>query len=459
MHLDEPIIEEYSGAPITPKPPKRKPALYVAGATLFFLLLAAGVVPKLIRSSEAAGVAHAAETAIPVVTVARAQPAPPSSELTLPGNVEAVYVSSIYARSNGYVKKRLVDIGDRVKAGQLLAEIESPEVEQELSQAIAALGQTRAAYEQATANFVQSQAAVNQAHANVDQSAANQEIARTTDQRWSRLVNRGVLSKQDGDEKRSAFAARSAEVAAAQANLATAEANVKAQQANITAARANIAAAQANVNRLRQMVSFENVTAPFDGVITERHVERGDLITAGSGAAQTSLFAIAQANLLRVQVHVPQAYAPDIQNGQAAQLDVHGRSGSPIIGRVVRSANSLNSDSRTLLAEVQVDNRDGALLPGMYADVKFTLPRGRSLVLIPADTLVVNGQGTRVLRVMPDGKLHFIPVTIGRDLGAQVEVTDGLHGDEELVANPGDDLSEGQAVRVQARNAHQAEKS
>jgi RND family efflux transporter MFP subunit len=451
MQTDRSLIQDLeSSSNSTQK--KTHTRLYVGAALAVLVLLAVGIGPRILRSSEANEVARAAANPVPVVSTAKASPAPPTSQLNLPGNVEAVYVSSIYARSNGYLKRRLVDIGSHVKAGQLLAEIESPEIDQQLAQAVAALAQSRAANEQAKANLIQSQASVNQAHANVDQAVANRQIAETTDRRWARLVTRGVISKQDGDEKRSTFEARQAEVAASNASLSTAEANVNAQRANVDAAKANITAAEAEVNRLRQMVSFEKVTAPFDGVITERHVERGDLINAGSGTPQSNLFAIAQSGILRIQVRVPQAYAVDIRDGQPAEIDVRERAGHPVTGKVVRSANALNADSRTLLTEVQVDNKSGELLPGMYADVKFTLPSGRNVVLIPADTLVVNGSGTRVAVVNTDNKIHFVDLELGRDLGPQVEVLHGLTGNEQLIANPSDALVESELVKPQPRS-------
>ncbi|HEX4164023.1 MAG TPA: efflux RND transporter periplasmic adaptor subunit [Bryobacteraceae bacterium] len=452
MQTNRSVIDELESSSNLPVKSNRT-RLLVSAVLLLLILLAIGIGPRLVRSSEANDIARAAADPVPVVSTVQASPAPPTSQLDLPGNVEAVYVSSIYARSSGYLKRRLVDIGSRVKAGQLLAEIESPEIDQQLAQSVATLAQTKAAYEQARANLVQAQASVNQAHANVDQAVANRQIAATTDHRWTRLVSRGVLSKQDGDEKRSSFEARQAEVAASSAGLATAEATVTAQRANLDAAKANINAAEADVNRLRQMVSFERVTAPFEGVITERRVERGDLITAGSGSPQSNLFSIAQSGILRIQVRVPQAYAVDIHNGQTAEIEVRERAGHPVTGKVVRSADALNADSRTLLTEVQVDNRSGELLPGMYADVKFTLSTGRNVVLIPADTLVVNGQGTRVAIVTTDSKLHFVNLELGRDLGPQVEVLHGLTGNEQLVANPSDALTESELVHSQPRKS------
>jgi RND family efflux transporter MFP subunit len=458
MQIEDSILEDSAiGNPKigSPSPGKKNRAgLVAAGLVVVLALLAIGIVPRFVRASEAQALAKETTSSLPVVVTAAAHLAPPTSELALPGNIEGVYVSSLYARANGYVKQRFVDIGDKVHAGQLLAIIESPEIDQELAQAKAAASQTAAAQEQAKANLTESQAAVIQSQANLEQAKANQEIAQTTDTRWSRLVAKGVLPKQEGDERRSAYNARQAEVAAANASIQTAQATVTARQAAINAAQANISAAQANVSRLEQMVSFERVVAPFDGVITERKVERGDLVTAGSGSAQSHLFSIAQASILRIQVQVPQAFAAEIQNGQSAQVAVRGQGQTVVTGKVVRSANALDSQSRTLLTEIQIDNRQGfngqrPLLPGMYAEVQFVLPRTRSMVLVPADTLVVNGNGTRVITIGPDHKVHYQTIQIGRDLGPEIEVINGLQGGEQLVANPVDSLLEGQPVQVQ----------
>jgi RND family efflux transporter MFP subunit len=449
MHTHDSLIDPVETTQSS-APKKRRPGLVAAGVLLILILLATGIVPRLIRTSQAKEVARAHEVNVPTVLTTKAHLSPPTSELKLPANIEAVYTASLYARTDGYVKRRFVDIGDRVKAGQLLAEIESPEVDQQLAQAKAALGQSKAAYEQAKANLVEAKAAVNQTKANLEQAKANEEIARTTDARWTRLVSRGVLAKQAGDEKRSTFNARQAEVTAAAATIETAEATVLARQASLDAARANIDAAQANVGRLQQMVSFERVVAPFDGIITERKIERGDLVAAGNGSPQAKLFAIAQSDILRIQVQVPQVYASDIQNGQTADIDVTNRAATHVTGKVVRSANALNQESRTLLTEIQVDNKQGLLLPGMYAEVKFVLPRGHSLVLVPADTLVVNASGTRVVTVGQDHRAHYKTIEMGRDLGPEVEVLNGLNGDEQLVSNPTDALTEGQPVELRA---------
>jgi RND family efflux transporter MFP subunit len=429
--------------------PKRRLTQILGFAALVLLLLLLGIVPRLERRSAAVAQARSVEDEVPIVSTSQAKAAPPSSELLLPGNTQAVTVAAVYARSSGYVSKRLVDIGSKVKAGQLLAVIESPEVDQELAQAKANAEQARAGLEQAKATLQQSDAGLNQAKANLEQANANQEISRLSYTRWDRLVTRGVVSKQAADERRTDFSAKQAEVAASEASIHTAEANIVAQRANLGAAQAAIAAQQANVRRLEEMRGFERVVAPFDGVITERKVERGDLVTAGSGSDR-NLFSIAQPQTLRIQVNVPQAFSVDLHPGQTAEVIVAERPGDHFEGKVVRTANALNAASRTLLTEVQLPNKDGRLLPGMYSQVKFIVPASRAVVIVPADTLVVNSQGTRAIVVSPRHTLHYVPIQVGRDFGTSVEILDGLKAGETVVSNPADTLSEGQRVQIQA---------
>jgi RND family efflux transporter MFP subunit len=426
----------------------RRAIRVAAGGLLFVLLLIAGILPRIGRNREAVAIAKAAETSAPSVLVTKVKTVSGNAELLLPGNTEAVNVASIYARANGYVKERMVDIGSRVKAGQTLAVIESPEVDQELAQARASLEQAKAAREQANANLVQARAGVNHAQANVAQAKANEEIAATTDQRWSRLVERGVLPRQSGDERRSAHLARKAESEAAVAALRTAEANVVSRTADLGAAGANVDAQSANVRRLQQVQGFQRVLAPFDGVVTERKVERGDLVTAGSSGAR-NLFTVAQAKTLRIQANVPQSYAVDLRTGQTAEILVRERPGRKFTGTVARTAQALDSTSRTLLVEVQVDNSSGELLPGMYSQVKFSIPRSSPVIVIPADALVANAQGTRVAVVDGNRRVHFRAVQVGRDFGAEVEVLSGLNGEDAVASNPPDTLVEGQEVAVQ----------
>jgi RND family efflux transporter MFP subunit len=425
----------------------RRLTLAIAAFLLAALLLAVGIIPRVQRHARAADTADEARASLASVLVVRAKLTSTASDLELPGNIQAINLASIYARTNGYVQERLVDIGTPVKAGQLLAVIASPEVDQELSQGRAAVEQARAALEQATANLAQALAQVTQAKANVGQAQANEEIAATTNDRWTRLVNKGVLPKQQGDERRTTFNARHAETAAAIAAEATAEANVGSRTADIAAARAAIDAQLANVRRLEQMQSFERVVAPFDGVVTERRIEKGDLISAGSGSDR-NLFSVAQSKTLRIQVSVPQSYAVDLQPGQDAQVTLRERPGEVFHGKIARTAESIAAATRTLLTEVQVDNSAGRLLPGMYAEVKFTLSRSHPVVLIPGSALVANGEGTKVAQVQPDKHVHLVAVEVGRDLGTQVEILSGLGGSENVINNPPDNLSEGQQVNV-----------
>jgi RND family efflux transporter MFP subunit len=411
----------------------RRITFWIAAVLIAALLLAAGIIPRFQRHVRAADTAESASFSLTNVLVVQAKLTSGAADLELPGNIQAINLATIYARTNGYVQERFVDIGTPVRAGQMLAVIASPEVDQELAQARAAVEQARAALDQAKAN--------------VGQAQANEEIAATTNDRWTRLVDKGVLPKQQGDERRSAFNARHAESTAAIAAEATAEASVVSRTADISAARAAVDAQLANVGRLQQMQSFEHVVAPFDGVVTERRIEKGDLISAGSGSDR-NLFSVAQSKTLRIQVSVPQSYAVDLQPGQDAEVTLRERAGEVFRGKIARTAESITTATRTLLTEVQVDNSSGRLLPGMYAEVKFTLPRSHPVVLIPGSALVANAEGTKVAQVQVDKRVHLIAVQPGRDLGTQVEILSGLNGSEQVINNPPDNLTEGQQVNV-----------
>jgi RND family efflux transporter MFP subunit len=393
--------------------------LAVVGA-LVIILVALGVIPRVARQREALAAVHESPITNPIVTVVRPQIGEPTSVLQLPGNVEPLYSADIYARTEGYIERRNVDIGAKVKSGQVLAVISSPEVDQQLLQARATLAQSEASFQQAKAAL--------------EQAKANEELTRLTKERDLPLGQLHAISQQIVDEAVQAHNARVADVAAA--------------EANITAAQANIAANRANVARLQQLQSFEQITAPFDGVITARNVERGDLVHTGNAAGGKPLFSIAQSNTLRIQVDVPQSEAVNIQDGQKASITVSEHLGREYAGTIVRSANSLDSAARTMLTEVQVDNRDGSLLPGMYAQVKFTLSQQRTSFIIPTSSLVIDRNGMHVVTVNNNGKLHFIPVVIGRDMGTKVEILRGIQSSDVLVASPSDLLHDGQDVQV-----------
>jgi len=429
---------------------KRRTLTFVVLGAVVLLLLAIGIIPRIRRRQAALDQVSAAQNRIATVSAVTAQAAAGSSDLTLPANTLAVSVASIYARSDGYVRERYVDIGSKVKAGQLLAVIETPEVDQQLEQGNATLSQAKATREQARAALAQAQAALNQDQANLRQAQSNEEISSITNTRWQVLVNKGVIPKQSGDERRTDFDARRAAVAAAQAAVETGQANVGAQQANLVAAQAAIEAQEANVRRLAHLRGFERIVAPFDGVITERKIEKGDLITAGSGSDR-NLFSIAQPNILRIQVNVPQTYSVDIKPGDITDVTVQERPGEVFPGKIARTANALDPLARTLLTEVYVDNGTGRLLPGMYSQVRFHIGRSHPVEIVPTDTLIVDSQGMRLATVTSQKTIHFVQVEVGRDLGANMEITNGIHAGDIVVSNPSDSLEEGQRVEAELR--------
>jgi RND family efflux transporter MFP subunit len=390
------------------------------GVVVLLSLVAIGAVPRLISHREALAATMEAPVTHPVVSVIHAVRGAPSSQLVLPGNIEPLYSADLFARVDGYVDRRNVDIGTKVRAGEVLALISSPEIDQQLSEARATLAQ--------------SQAALLQTRAALEQAKANAELTRLTKDRDIPLGEQHAISQQIVDSAVQSYNARVAEVSAAEANIA--------------AAQATIAASQANVARLEKMQGFERIVAPFDGVITQRNVERGDLVSATTAAPGKPLFSIAQSNTLRVYVDVPQSEAIDIQNGQKASIDVTERLGRAYVGTITRNASALNDAARTMRTEVQLDNRDSSLLPGMYVQVHFTLPQQHTSLIIPTSSLVIDHVGMHVVTVDASRRVHFIPVTIGKDLGKEVEILAGLNGGESLVASPGDLLSEGQHVEL-----------
>jgi RND family efflux transporter MFP subunit len=401
-------------------PPRKQTARIVGGVVVLAILLAIGIVPRVFRDREARDVVQASTVLLPEVTVVHPRQAPAQTSVTLPGNIQPLYSASVFARTNGYIDKRFVDIGSHVKAGQLLAIISTPEIDQQLNQA--------------RADEVEAAAVVEQSKAALEQAQANLDIARITRDRYAPLIKRHAVTQQSLDEADEAFNARTADVLAAHANIDVAEAS---QQSKL-----------ANVDRLSELKGFERVVAPFEGVITARNIEQGDLVNNGSNDGAKSLFSIAQSNILRVQVEVPQSDALAIKPGQQATLTVQERPGHPYVATVTRSAESVDLAARTMLTEVQVDNRDGSLLPGMYGEVSFDVTASEPSPIIPATALVIDKNGMHVVSVSADSRVHFIPVNIGQDLGAQVEISQGLHGGETLVSNPSDLLSDGQKVSI-----------
>ena len=323
-----------------------------------------------------------------------------AGEIALPGNTQAFNDTPIYARTNGYLKKFFVDIGQHVSQGELMAIIETPEIDQQLQVA----------------------------EADLKSAQANLSLADTTAQRYQNLLKSDSVSKQETDVAVSGAAAK----------------------------RASVEAAEANVRRLQQLQSFEHIYAPFSGVVTVRNTDIGDLIDAGSGSAQPKdLFRIAAIGKLRVFVAVPEMYAPDIHDGDTATLTLDEYPGQQFTGRVARNSNAIDMASRTLNVEVDVDNPQNKLLPGAYVFVHFKLPQQQEQLSVPANTLLFRSEGLRVA-VVSNGRVHLQPITIAKDNGATLEVASGLNPSDQLILDPADSIAEGQPIRVATKNTNGA---
>ena len=321
-------------------------------------------------------------------TQPRADAAGPT--LALPGTLQGFVQSPIAARASGYLKRWTRDIGSRVQKGELLAEIETPEIDQQLSQAIAARAQ----------------------------AASSLGLARSTLERWEALRKKDAVSQQELDEKRSGD----------------------------VQARANLAAADANVERLRQLEGFKRVVAPFAGVITRRNVDVGDLIDAGGGTGRV-LFLLAQTDPLRVYVYVPQSYAQLVKPGQIVAVTQTELRGQTFRGTVARTAASIDAATRTMQIEVTLPNRDGLLLPGAYVQVSLPLASSQAMV-VPANTLVIRGAGVQVAVVDSSGRIRLRQVKVGRNFGETVELLEGVQASDQIVLNPSDSLGDGDQVTI-----------
>ena len=371
------------------------------GGSVLLVALVLGVVPRVARQQRLAA-AVADVNAAPVVTVATVARAAATASVSLPGALTPARTAAIYARTPGYVRERFVDIGSRVRTGQLLAYIDAPDLDQQAAQALAVVAQMRAAKALAEANLV----------------------------RWRALAADSAVTAQELDQMQAAY----------------------------DGAVASQGSAEANLRRLAQLQEFKRVVAPFAGVITARNVDPGALVgtaggvsevlPAGSGSAVGSLFTVAQTDTLSVYVTVPEDYAAAVAVGKAAIVTVPALLGDTLRGRVARTAGSLDATSRTLLTEVQVANPRGVFLPGMYADVRLTLGTGAPPLSVPATALVIRDGPPQVVIVDADSTVHYRTISIGRDHGSWVEVTGGLTDGARIVVSPSEDLQEGARVRV-----------
>ena len=389
-------------------------SIFLTVAVLIILAFLAGYIPLQRRQTLIQQQALEQQQALPRMEVIEVGRSSSKSELELPGNIQAITEAPILARANGYIKRRIVDIGDRVTAGQPMAEIEAPEVDQQVSQAKANLEQARAALEQSLANY--------------DQGKSNLELARVTAQRWNTLMADGIVPKQENDQYQAQY----------QAQIAGVQALEKATAAQ----RSNVAAAEANLAALDEVQAYRVVKAPFDGLVTLRNVDVGTLVNAGT----TLLFRVAQTGTLRTYVNLPQTDANSVRVGQPASLSVSTLPGRHFPGTVARTANSLDPASRTMLVEIRVPNPNGVLLPGMYAQVDLSSSRTNPPLLIPGDSLIVRAEGTQVAVVRSDHTIHLQRIEVGRDYGDNLEVISGLELGDMVIANPGDAVVEGAKV-------------
>jgi RND family efflux transporter MFP subunit len=377
----------------------------LAVATVLFV---AFVVEFLVRLHSRHALAHEAQASaatVPTVDVVQVHDNTGAGTLTLPGETAAWYESTIYARVDGYVAKWYVDIGDQVKAGQLMATIDTPELDAELMAARAKL---------------------QAAEAQVKVSEANADFASSTYARW-RDSPKGVVSEQEREDKKAGDAAASAQ---------------------LQAARAQVALDQADVNRLSAFEQFKRVTAPYDGTIVERRIDIGNLVTAGSSGSTTSLYRIAQDDPIRVFVDVPQSQTPDLMKvGVPAQISVSDTSTPAISGTITRTSDAVNPEARTFRAELDIPNPRRELVAGLYVQVAFQLSNA-GMYQVPAASLTFTPQGPEVAVVNTDNQVHFHPVTIGRDDGDHVELRSGVASGDRLVLNISDQIADGAKVRV-----------
>ena len=389
-------------------PKQKKRSFFWLYALVFLLILGGAAAFVFLRRAQAQTALESAtrQMAIPTVLVIRPERGAADVHLVLPGTVQAEMESAVYAQVSGYIKRWLVDIGAQVKAGQLLAEIDTPVTDQQL---------------------MQSQAAMAQAQANLD-------LAKSTADRYNNLFKTNAVSQQDVDN----------------------------QNAGVAVQQANLAAAQANVRGLEQTESFKEVKAPFDGVVTARKIDVGDLVSAtGAGTASAGgapsqlgtpsqeLFRVAQTKTLRVYVNIPENYSDEIVPGITATLEMASSPNEKVTGKLARTSQAIDPASLTLLAEVDVPNPDGKLLPGGYAQVHFDITTSHPPLVIPGNALIFRAQGTQVGVVDTNtNTVHLKDIKIGRDFGTKIEVASGLDENDAVILNPSDSLTDGAKVQV-----------
>ena len=430
--------------------PKRISKTAITGVLLLLaILLVIGIFPRLKRRSELSALANEQAQSLPIVNVQKPREGEATNELVLPATTQAVQDAIISARSTGYVKRWVAGLGQNVKAGELLAEIVAPESDQALREASQQVLEAGSVVNQGQAELAQAQASVEQAQAALKQSQTNFELARVNLERSKTLVADGIVAHQDTDDKQAIFDARKADVEAAQALIRARQSTVKAQQSVIQSRQSNVGGKQANMQRLKTLKSFEQIRAPFAGVVTARTIEVGALVNAGGGTtANPGLYRISKIDTIRTWVNVPQTYIAAMKLGVPATVHVKEMPDEKFSGKIASTSNAIDPATRTLLVEVRVPNPGHKLMPGMSVQVKFSLPSTSHALLIPVSALVVNAKGTQVLVVGENHKVHEVKVEVGRDLGKDIEILAGLTSDSPVILNPSDALHEGTDVQI-----------
>jgi multidrug efflux system membrane fusion protein len=390
--MEQTVMErpQYRSSDDQPPRKSRGYLLLLVLAIVFAVAAVAGIMTRLTEHHALAK--ETEELAVPSVVVIHPKAEAPNQEMILPSTLQAFTESPIYARTNGYLAKWYKDIGTRVRKGELLADIETPEIDQELVQARAAR----------------------------DQANAQMNLAKTSAERWETLRKQDAVAQQETDERTSVYS----------------------QQ------QAGVANATANLRRLEQLESFKHIYAPFSGVITRRNTDIGALINAGNSGMNQQLFNIAQIDPIRVYVDVPELYAPVIHAGLPAKVELASLPGQMFTGKVVRTSDSIDPATRTLRTEIDVPNPKSELFPGSYAQVHFAVNVATQRFSVPVNALLFRAEGTRAAIVGSDNKVHLTPIVIGRDYGTEVEVISGVEKNDALILNPSDSLEEGQPVQV-----------
>ncbi len=418
----------------------------VSAVSLFGAIFAFGILPRMEKEKQEK-IASSAPPVVPSYAVTTVQPGKSEVDISLPANIQAIQEFSIYARCDGYLKKRWVDIGDRVKTGQLLMEIDAPELGKQYMRAIADYKQQEAQVKSAQADLAQSISVVQNAKAAVKRQEAEIKFSHMESKRYQSLAADGAVSVEQRDEKYRDLNTDKAELEAGKAAVDAAQAQVSANREKISAAKAAVDAALADKEEVQTMMSFQKVLAPCDGVITARNVDAGALVSKGSGTNNLELLKMARTDTLRVFVYIPQSDIEGVYTGMPAKISVAELPNKNFDGKVAHISGGLDPTSRTLQAEVHIPNTTGKLLPGMFARVALTAKRSTPAVLVPDSAIVVKPDGRFVVQVTPAGTAHYQLVKLGRDFGHDSEVLSGLNGFDKVLTNPTSDVREGQEIK------------